>query len=112
MKMNDDTNLDVMKRLRCPPWFSSYFLNIGLFRNVRLRMLQYYKQMFYLARKTAHVESANGIESSPDQPRKFCAQSSNSAVGSCSASPLPAEGALTLSDLQHAGFEHGAHVAS
>lgn len=73
MRMNVDTNLDVMKRPRCPPWFSSESLNIELFGNGRLRMLQYYKQMFYLAWEAAHVEGDNGIESSPDGPRKLCA---------------------------------------
>lgn len=102
MRMNVDTNLDVMKRPRCPPWFS----NIELFGNGRLRMLQYYKQMFYLAWEAAHVEGDNGIESSPDGPRKLCAaikkkkkREKEQAVCSCSASSLPAEGAPTLSDL-------------
>lgn len=36
-------------------------------------MLQYYKQMFYLAWETTHMEGDNGIESSPDGPRKLCA---------------------------------------
>lgn len=35
-------------------------------------MLQHHKQMFYLARQTASVESDNGMQSSLDNPLMFC----------------------------------------
>ena len=63
--------------------------------------MRYYKQMFYLARETAHVE--RDYKTAWTTLKVVCAvikkAQKKSAVCSCSASFVPPEGALMLSDL-------------